>query len=85
MNGGGTVFTNPYKIKIIAKAKMKSDKLDDRILSDLLRTNLIYESYVPCKKTETSEALFDIGYPYQEPKELGSHIRFNKDVEERIF
>ncbi len=47
-NGIDTILANPYKTKIIAEAKIKSDKLlDARILSDLLRTNLIYESYVP--------------------------------------
>lgn len=48
-NGIDTVLANPYKTKIIAaEAKIKSDKLQDaRILSDLLRTDLIYESYVP--------------------------------------
>ena len=46
-NGVDTVLANPYKTKIIAEAKIKSDKLDARILSDLLRTDLIYESYVP--------------------------------------
>jgi transposase len=40
-------LANPYKTRIIAEAKIKSDKLDSRILSDLLRTDLIYESYVP--------------------------------------
>ena len=39
------LVTNPYKTRIIAaEAKIKSDKLDARILSDLiLRTDLIYE------------------------------------------
>ena len=46
-NGIDTVLANPYKTKIIAEVKIKSDKLDARILSDLLRTDLIYESYVP--------------------------------------
>jgi hypothetical protein len=47
-NGINRILANPYKTKIItAEAKkIKSDKLDPRILSDLLRTNLIYESYV---------------------------------------
>ncbi|HXT84957.1 MAG TPA: transposase [Verrucomicrobiae bacterium] len=35
-NGRDTVLANPYKTKIIAEAKIKSDKLDARILSDLL-------------------------------------------------
>ena len=46
-NGIDTILANPYKTKIIAEAKIKLDKLDARILSDLLRTDLIYESYVP--------------------------------------
>lgn len=45
--GIDTKLANPYKTRIIAEAKIKSDKLDARILSDLLRTDLIYESYVP--------------------------------------
>ena len=37
-NGIDSILANPYKTKIIAEAKIKSDKLDARILSDLLRT-----------------------------------------------
>ena len=36
-NGINTVLANPYKTRIIAEAKIKSDKLDARILADLLR------------------------------------------------
>jgi transposase len=57
-NGIDTILANPYKTRIIAEAKIKSDKLDARILADLLRTDLIYQSYVP-KKIGTSEALLD--------------------------
>ncbi len=46
-NGIDTKLANPYKTRIIAEAKIKLDKLDTRILSDLLTTDLIYESYVP--------------------------------------
>ncbi len=48
-NGIDTILANPYKTKIIAAEakKIKSDKLDARILSDLLRTDLIYKSHVP--------------------------------------
>ena len=34
-NGIDTILANPYKTKIIAQAKIKSDKLDARMLSDL--------------------------------------------------
>jgi transposase len=33
-NGIDTILANTYKTKIIAQAKIKSDKLDARILSD---------------------------------------------------
>jgi transposase len=46
-NGINTLLANPYKTKIMAEAKIKSDKLDARTLTDLLRTDLIYGSYVP--------------------------------------
>ncbi|MEM2896448.1 MAG: transposase [Candidatus Bathyarchaeia archaeon] len=35
--------------KAIASARIKSDKVDARILANLLRVNLIAESYVPSK------------------------------------
>jgi len=56
-NGIDTVLANPYKTKIIAEAKIKSDKLDARILSDLLRTDLIYESYVPKQEDRNKRSL----------------------------
>ena len=56
-NGIDTVLANPYRTKIIAQAKIKSDKLDARILSDLLRTGLVYESYVPIKEFREKRSL----------------------------
>jgi len=52
-----TKLANPYKTRIIAEAKIKSDKLDARILSDLLRTDLIYESYVPKRDDRDKRSL----------------------------
>jgi hypothetical protein len=37
-----TVLANADKTKIITEAKIKSAKLDARILPDLLRTDLVY-------------------------------------------
>jgi transposase len=42
-------LANPLKTKAIASAKIKSDKVDARILAHLLRSNLVAESYVPSK------------------------------------
>jgi hypothetical protein len=35
-NGINTVLANPYKTQIIAEANVESDKLDARILADLV-------------------------------------------------
>jgi transposase len=52
-----TILANPYKTKIIAEAKIKSDKLDARILADLLRADLVYESYVPAREFREKRSL----------------------------
>lgn len=56
-NGINTVLANPYKTRIIAEAKIKSDKLDARILADLLRSGLVYQSYVPSKEFREKRSL----------------------------
>jgi len=40
-------LTNLKKTRMIAEAKIKTDKLDARILADLLRANLLSASYIP--------------------------------------
>src|SRR3989344_2696604 len=40
-------LANPLKVKAIAHAKIKNDKVDAGMLADLLRANLIPESYIP--------------------------------------
>jgi transposase len=37
----------PYKVRIIAESKSKTDKYDSRVLADLLRTNFLPESWLP--------------------------------------
>lgn len=39
---------HPTKVKAIASARIKTDKIDARILAQLLRADLIPESFVPC-------------------------------------
>lgn len=43
-------LANPAKTKAIAYAKVKTDAVDASTLADLLRANLIAESYVPTKE-----------------------------------
>lgn len=49
-NGITTLLANPLKTRIIAEARLKDDKLDSNVLADLLRANLVYESFVPDKE-----------------------------------
>lgn len=39
---------HPSRVKAIASARIKTDKIDARILAHLLRADLIPESFVPC-------------------------------------
>lgn len=41
------VMAHPYKVRAIATARIKTDVLDSNTLADLLRGNLIPESYLP--------------------------------------
>ena len=42
-------LVNPSKTRIIAEAKVKTDRVDAKMLAHLLRANLVAESYVPPK------------------------------------
>ncbi|MEM2759928.1 MAG: transposase [Nitrososphaerales archaeon] len=41
------ILSNPVKTKAIASAKIKTDRIDAKILADLLRGGYIAECYVP--------------------------------------
>lgn len=42
-------LANPVKTRAIAEARIKTDKVDASTLCDLLRANLVAESYIPSK------------------------------------
>ena len=44
-------LAHPLKVKAIAEAKIKTDKIDAKILARLLRCDLLPEAYVPGKAT----------------------------------
>lgn len=49
-NGGYSVkLAHPLKTRLIAEARIKTDKVDSEILANLLRCKMISESYVPPK------------------------------------
>jgi transposase len=47
--GYNVKVAHPLMVKAIAYAKVKTDKVDARILADLLRTDMIPECYIPNK------------------------------------
>ncbi len=49
--GYHVVLAHPLKTRIIAESKVKTDKIDAKILSHLLRTGFLPTSYIPSKKT----------------------------------
>lgn len=40
-------LSNPYKTRLIAEAKIKTDKVDAKILARLLRADMLFTCYVP--------------------------------------
>ncbi len=55
--GFKVVLANPYKTGTIVEARIKNDKMDARVLSDLVRADLIAESYVPSMEIREQRAL----------------------------
>jgi transposase len=51
------VVSNPLKTKAIAEANVKTDKVDARVLADLLRCNYLPSVWVPTPDIEDSRAL----------------------------
>jgi len=51
------VLANPMKTKAIASARVKTDKVDAKILAHLLRADLIAESYVPPRQLRDMRGL----------------------------
>jgi len=56
-HGLEAVLSNPYKTRLIAEARIKTDKLDARILAHLLRADLIPRCYVPSKEIREVRSL----------------------------
>jgi len=44
------ILAHPLKVKAIAEAKIKNDKIDSEVLAHLLRADLIPEAYAPSKE-----------------------------------
>jgi integrase len=64
-------LSHPLKTKAIADAKIKSDKIDANVLSDLLRADLLPTSYIPTQRIRELRELLrhtPEGIPIPPPK-----------------
>ena len=52
---GDVALAHPLKVRAIAEARIKTDKISADILCDLLRSNLLPAAYVPNKETRESK------------------------------
>ncbi len=50
-------LAHPLKVKAIAEARIKTDKISADILADLLRTNLLPMAYAPTKQTREFKSI----------------------------
>jgi transposase len=48
--GFGVVAAHPLRVKAIASARIKTDKIDSRTLAELLKADLIPQAYIPDKE-----------------------------------
>jgi transposase len=51
------ILAHPYKMRLIADAQIKTDRLDAYALGTLLRGNLVARAYVPRRETRTRKNL----------------------------
>jgi transposase len=59
-------LSNPLRTKAIASARIKNDKVDSRILADLLRTNLLPTAYIQPRKIRDLKELVRERYAFVE-------------------
>jgi len=52
-----TILANPFKVKAIAEAKIKTDKIDANILADLLRADLIPSCHIAPREVRDRRGL----------------------------
>jgi transposase len=57
-SGARIILSNPIKTRIIAEAKIKTDKIDARVLAELARVNYLPSVWLPDAETEALRQLF---------------------------
>ena len=69
------VLANPSRVRLIAESRKKTDRHDAKVLADLLRMNMLPESYAPP---------LDVRYERQITRHRLSLVRLRADVKRKI-
>jgi transposase len=65
-------LANPRKVRLIAEAKVKTDKIDARTLAHLERTGFLPESYIPPREIRDKRELLRYRASAEADKQEGS-------------
>jgi transposase len=86
---GSVHVATPYKVRVIAESKSKTDRYDSRILAELLRTNFLPESWVPPAEIRLLRGLIRQRYHLVKSivmnKNRIRHLLFQYGIDLRIF
>jgi transposase len=69
-------LANPLRTRAIASARIKTDKVDARILAHLLRSNLVAECYIPPRELREVRALV---------RHRAALVRIRSTVKNRVY
>lgn len=73
--GAHVTLANPYKVRIISEASLKSDRVDSEALARLLRLKAIPVSFAPARATrELRQVVRDRAFYRGEERAVRNHI-----------
>ena len=86
---GSVHVATPFKVRVIAESKSKTDKYDSRILAELLRTNFLPESWVPPAEIRLLRGLIRQRYHLVKSVVMNKnrirHLLFQHGIDLRVF
>lgn len=86
---GSIHVATPFKVRVIAESKSKTDKYDSRMLAELLRTNFLPESWIPPAEIRRLRGLIRQRYHLMKSvimnKNRIRHLLFQHGIDLRVF
>ncbi len=86
---GSVHVATPFKVRVIAESKSKTDKYDSRMLAELLRTNFLPESWVPPSEIRLLRGLIRQRYHLVKSMVMNKnrirHLLFQYGIDLKVF